>query len=287
VFSEGTMKRHFRLLWLPVVLIGYLCNGQTPVSSQAGATFSMDSITFVQIRTDSLFNSKQIISLLILRKTALNRFRVEIEYSRSDLKTTSSFGKISNAEVAMNAGFFDRDNGGSVAYVEVHDTVISRTRAPNLKWAKPDSLINGAVILTRDHNVIIQPAGSDQFYEQSKQEEAVMVAGPLLLFNSKVMKLPNMELVIDRNPRTCLCTTKESVIFITIDGRHREAEGMSLADVQKYLEKIKCIDAINLDGGGSTTMWIKDKGVVNFPSDESGERPVSNVLLIMKNDNNH
>ena len=47
------------------------------------------------------------------------------------------------------------------------------------------------------------------------------------------------------------------------------------------------MDAINLDGGGSTTMWIKGKGVINFPSDASGERPVSNVLLIIKNDNRH
>jgi len=48
------------------------------------------------------------------------------------------------------------------------------------------------------------------------------------------------------------------------------------------LLKLGCVDAINLDGGGSTTMWIHQKGIVNFPSDKTGERPVSNALLIIK-----
>ena len=55
---------------------------------------------------------------------------------------------------------------------------------------------------------------------------------------------------------------------------------MSLIEAQKFLLTIGCIDAINLDGGGSTTMWVQDKGVVNSPSDISGERRVSNALLI-------
>ena len=54
-----------------------------------------------------------------------------------------------------------------------------------------------------------------------------------------------------------MCETEESVVFITIDGRKNEAEGMSLMEAQEFLLTIGCIDAINLDGGGSTTMWIE------------------------------
>ena len=95
-----------------------------------------------------------------------------------------------------------------------------------------------------------------------------------------------MKFINSQHPRTCLCISKKSIVFITIDGRKKEAEGMNLIEAQKFLLKIGCIDAINLDGGGSTTMWTKNKGVVNFPSDELGERPVSNALLII-NKNNH
>jgi len=57
---------------------------------------------------------------------------------------------------------------------------------------------------------------------------------------------------------------------------------MNLMETQKYLLDLGCYDAINLDGGGSTTMWIKDKGIVNFPSDKEGERLVSNAILLLK-----
>jgi exopolysaccharide biosynthesis protein len=96
----------------------------------------------------------------------------------------------------------------------------------------------------------------------------VLVTGPLLLINSEIMKLPNLDLVNKRHPRICLCETNKSVIFITIDGRNIEAEGMDLIEVQKFLLNIDCVDAINLDEGGSTTMWTKEKSIVNFPSDK-------------------
>jgi exopolysaccharide biosynthesis protein len=61
---------------------------------------------------------------------------------------------------------------------------------------------------------------------------------------------------------------------------------MSLPEVQSFLQDLGCIDAINLDGGGSTTLWINGKGVVNFPSDSTGERPVANAILILKGEEN-
>jgi len=282
--SVSFFKYISKPILLLIVLIYLTCSycfGQSQDLLNSYNKASGDSTTFFQIKTDTLFNSKQIISLLILPKKNFSRFHLEIGYSKTDLKPTSYFGLSKNAVAAINGSFFDRDNGGSVTYLEMHDTVISRTRPSNLKWAKPNSLINGAIVIRKDSVVLIQPANSDQFYERSKQEIAVLVAGSLLLYKSRPLKLPKMELVTGRNPRTCLCDTKGSLVFITIDGRQKEAAGMTLAETQQYLKNIGCIDAINLDGGGSTTMWIKGKGIVNFPSDASGERPVSNVLLIM------
>lgn len=243
--------------------------------------FIEDSISFIQIKTDSLFNSNQFIDILTIPKGSFDSYRIKFVCSDPFLRKTSYFGETENALASINGSFFDVDNGGSVTYVEINDSVISRTRSPELKWAKPDSLINGAVVETKDYKIKIQPVRSDQFYEESTQEAAIMVAGPLLLLDSKKVKLPYMEFATKRHPRTCLCTNKDSVLFIVIDGRKTDAEGMNLSEAQELLLDIGCIDAINLDGGGSSTMWIKDRGVVNFPSDSTGERPVSNVLLII------
>ena len=182
----------------------------------------------------------------------------------------------------MNGGFFDRDHGGSVNYFELHDSVISTTRPAALKWAKSGRLANGAIVLTKDSHIEIQPAEPDTFYEESKQEAAVLVSGPLLIHDSTTTTLPNIAFTKDRHPRTCFCLTQDAVMFIAIDGRSKSAEGMSLYETQKYLLNLGCVDAINLDGGGSTTLWIKDRGVVNHPSDNTGERPVANAVLIIK-----
>jgi exopolysaccharide biosynthesis protein len=73
-------------------------------------------------------------------------------------------------------------------------------------------------------------------------------------------------------------------MLICIDGRTEEAEGMSFIETQQYLFDLGCIDAINLDGGGSTTMWTKNKGVINNPSNDYGERSVANSILILENE---
>ena len=240
-----------------------------------------NSLNFTQIKTDSIFNSSQIISLLTVPKTDLKKMKIEFGFSKSDLKKTSSLAKSTKALAAINGGFFNIDDGGSVSYFEINDSVISRQRNPELKWGVSDDIINGAIIIVNDSIINIERALSEQFYESSNKELAVLVTGPVLLLNSESTTLPQKKFVTNRHPRTCLCKKQTSLVFITIDGRSKEAEGMNLFEVQKFLLSLGCIDAINLDGGGSTTMWIHNKGVVNFPSDKTGERPVSNVLLLV------
>lgn len=54
---------------------------------------------------------------------------------------------------------------------------------------------------------------------------------------------------------------------------------MSLPVLAKLLIELGAVEAMNLDGGGSTTMVIKNK-LVNKPSDQTGERPVSDAILV-------
>jgi exopolysaccharide biosynthesis protein len=274
------MIKKNQILFLFFILTYSLASGQNTDLLKKNRKIPGDLIEFQQIKTDSLFDSHQIISLLTVQKNHFNSLHFEFGYSQSDLRTTSWFAKSKNAIAAINGSFFDVDKGGSVTYFELFDSVISRTRPSDLKWAKPNNLMNGAIIITNKLKVTIKPVKSDHFYERSKKEAGVLVSGPLLLYNSKKMGLPNVDFVNKRHPRTCLCETKESLVFITIDGRSEDAVGMNLIEAQKYLQNLGCVDAINLDGGGSTTMWTNDRGIVNFPSDKTGERPVANVLLI-------
>ncbi len=69
-------------------------------------------------------------------------------------------------------------------------------------------------------------------------------------------------------------------LMVTVDGRQPGVSvGMNLQELAEYLLSLGAIDAMNLDGGGSTTMFLGGK-VVNTPSDKEGERKVGDALLV-------
>ena len=69
--------------------------------------------------------------------------------------------------------------------------------------------------------------------------------------------------------------------FVVVDGRQPgKSVGMSLEELTQLMASLDCKYAINLDGGGSSTMYLNG-AVVNSPSDVSGERAVSDALMIL------
>ncbi len=85
-----------------------------------------------------------------------------------------------------------------------------------------------------------------------------------------------------RNPRTALAVTADgTLLMVVVDGRSGSSVGMSLPELGRYLVDLGAVDAINLDGGGSSTMWIRHRGVVNDPSDSTGERSITSAVLVL------
>ncbi|MEP7075057.1 MAG: phosphodiester glycosidase family protein [Acidobacteriota bacterium] len=83
-----------------------------------------------------------------------------------------------------------------------------------------------------------------------------------------------------RHPRTAAAKLKDGkFLLITVDGRSESSGGISLADLASLLLELGATDAMNLDGGGSTTMYLEGN-VVNHPSDTEGERAVSDALVV-------
>ncbi len=87
----------------------------------------------------------------------------------------------------------------------------------------------------------------------------------------------------DRHPRTAVGFSQDStkIYFFTVDGRQSGySVGMSLYELANYMLEWNVYQGVNLDGGGSTTMYVRGK-VVNSPSDSGGERAVANALLVV------
>jgi hypothetical protein len=84
-----------------------------------------------------------------------------------------------------------------------------------------------------------------------------------------------------RNPRTIAgVDNKGRILLATVDGRATTSLGLSIAESAALAEALGMRDAINLDGGGSTTMVVGHK-VINTPSDATGERPVGDAILVL------
>ena len=71
--------------------------------------------------------------------------------------------------------------------------------------------------------------------------------------------------------------------MVVVDGRQApHSVGMTLPEVTALLEALGATEALNLDGGGSSTMVV-GRVARNHPSDEAGERPVVNALSLTRN----
>ena len=81
-----------------------------------------------------------------------------------------------------------------------------------------------------------------------------------------------------RNPRTAMGLTRDrrTFLLVTVDGRSATSAGMYGTEMARLMELLGAWQAFNLDGGGSTTMWVRGRGVINTPSDATGERLVAN-----------
>lgn len=109
--------------------------------------------------------------------------------------------------------------------------------------------------------------------------------GPRLVANGKVHVTSDEErfradISQGRAPRTAVGITPEGVmLFVTVNGRQEGVSvGMTLEELASLMIELGAVDAMNFDGGGSTTMVVNDR-VVNMPSDGS-ERAVSSALLV-------
>ena len=126
-------------------------------------------------------------------------------------------------------------------------------------------------------------------FKKWKMQTAVG-GGPVLIQNGEIQITNNEELkfagkaINDKHPRTAMGYTKNGkLIFIVIEGRFPgKAEGATLTEEAQMLKQIGCIEALNLDGGGSSCLLINGKQTIT-PSDKEGERAVPAVFMIKAN----
>lgn len=123
----------------------------------------------------------------------------------------------------------------------------------------------------------------------------VVNGGPMLVENGALNVTPRRDGMVHpndsnnfyygwvhkRNPRTIVGEDAQGrTLIVTVDGRQTSSLGLSIKEAADVARSLGMVNAMNLDGGGSTTM-VQGGQVVNSPSDAAGERPVGDALLLL------
>ena len=115
-------------------------------------------------------------------------------------------------------------------------------------------------------------------------QRAVYAVGgrPVLMEHGRSLNFP-ADKTAKKNlaPRTAIGWNKKYFYFMVVDGRQKDLSmGMTFGEMAEFMKQLGCTDALNLDGGGSTTFWLDGK-VLNSPSDKH-LRTVANALILVK-----
>lgn len=86
-----------------------------------------------------------------------------------------------------------------------------------------------------------------------------------------------------RHPRSAIGFSRDSstLVMASVDGRQAASVGVTIVELAELMKEFGAWDALNFDGGGSTTMIVQGR-IVNAPSDPLGEREIASGLLLVR-----
>ena len=226
-----------------------------------------------QFTYNNIYGGPQIISVVAVN---LNDPSVELNIAVCEDKnrqTISQQAKANNALAAINFGYFNMQDPSSPAGAIKYDGVVESTFGWN---------IGGFFHYYPNNQVAITTSAPD-----FGQALAVRAAFPMLVVDGQVFDMGSSDHIPGRNPRTAIGITPANIFYmVVVDGRIAgRSTGVTCYELADFMQRLGCSHALNMDGGGSSAMWLKDLGIISYPSDNKkfdhkGERRVYDILFV-------
>ena len=208
----------------------------------------------------------------------LSSDKIAVITSRESEKGTrvSDFGRKNKALAAINGDYFDD---------RFHP--IGTTVGPCGAWEDVlHSKREGLVAVGDGNAVITRQSDTDPSAPAPDWAAAAISGWPALIVDCDPLparKLPGSDAFTRAaHPRTAVGLSRDgrTMYFVVADGRRTGVPGLTLAQLAKFMaQELDACSAINLDGGGSSAMWVGNR-IVNRPAD-GVERPVGNHLAVV------
>lgn len=187
-------------------------------------------------------------------------------------RTTSSYAKLVEAAAAVNGDFF--------SYATYSTSGLAA--GGGAQWAgTTDNSSNGTLAFDGAKRIELSDAGKTVTFDATWMKGVVSGHPQLVNAGAPIGANPNTAACTTRNPRSAvgMSADKKKLIVAVVDGRSSISAGMTCTELAGLMKSFGADDAFNLDGGGSSTMYLRGTGIVNKPSDGT-ERVVANHLAI-------
>lgn len=230
-----------------------------------------------------LFGAPQHLALVIYPERAFATRVVQVD-GRG--RIPSRIGQEAGAEAAINGSYFNMREVDPITFTLSDGKVVNRGTMHN------SPLSNGVVAARgrKDNRVEVFPCDSADYARIARRYRQALVAGPMLVHEGKELTYDTQDVIFTRrHPRSVVGTRSDGrVMLLVIDGRSEEhAAGTTVAETAYIARQLGLTEALNLDGGGSSSLWTRQEGVLNHPTDNrrydhEGERSVPNGIVVLK-----
>jgi hypothetical protein len=284
------------MLWrLPVFLLllagfpGLL--GRAAFQAASAPEQVADGVELHRLSDPSLLDPAGPVSIRALRLDP-RKVRLEIAVAATEnpaRETVESIAVRKHAIAAVNAGFFALETGKPQSMLKVAGRLLGGTTRPRGAVAirehrgRTELLFDRVTVHAREADYRTTMGSSPKDWKRAPF--AVSGAGLLLLHGRTIPDWSDEKVSTafdtTRHPRTVIGEGGGAIWLITVDGRQPELSlGMTFIELQRLATRLGLESALNLDGGGSTTMVVSGR-VVNHPSDAIGPRPVSDAIVVL------
>ncbi len=242
-------------------------------------------VSWKTCRFTNLFSSQQDIYVGTMDLNT-STVRLSFSYASGAGKTVSTFAaQIPGTMIAVNGDYYNTANHIPVQYLRV----TGYSYVPEQAYSGSGAV--AADSTGRNVNILFKTNIGGN-WSVLPQSNIMATLYDILKAGNNATLANDTYMCYTRHPRTAVGKTADNkLLVVVVDGRSSRAAGMTLPEMQVLMKALDCVDAINMDGGGSSTFWVKgygSNGVVNIPSDGS-QRAVANAinLVITATSNNN
>ena len=228
-------------------------------------------------------------------------------------ETLAQFSQNKKARVVVNGGYFliDKTPTEHVGLLYVNNRTVAPATRSVLRNNKRYFTARGALGFLDDGGIDIawvtsrndslfnfsepvknQPEEPVDSFDFSKAEtwevDDAIHAGPVLMHDGKIRVTSNEEVffgstIPDIHPRTAAgYRNSGELVLLVVDGRQVDSRGVDLQELAILMRDLGCVEAINLDGGGSSGMVVDGK-LLNRPAGTTSQREVMSAIAVSVN----